>query len=384
MAAQTPEPQNSTSEVEKQRIINELGREMLVIRTERLNRWLTGIATFLAISGFIGFAVFPKLENDARRSVNNAQESVKKLKTIVDDVGKSAKQTKQIVVDARASISEAQKIIVTIQENAKESSELLDVVRRELGRAKEFRLEIAKIFTEVSEVKKQTLEEKDKNDTPKILNDLKLYNRKGFVKLWARQYEAAIKDYDVVIKKVNSLKTKSSEIYEKNWGHVKTAIAYRNRGRAKAALRQYDKAITDYTEALKLKNDSIVYKNRGNAKAALKKYQGAIDDYGKAINLKTNFASAYYDRGKAKVALSLNRKGKEKLRLRKEAKKDFEEAIKLGGKSGNKLLVSSAERALRGLTPRRPPRYFGWVPKPGERERLLRSPFAPWERPYLR
>ena len=32
MAAQTPEPQNSISEVEKQRIMNELGREMLVIR----------------------------------------------------------------------------------------------------------------------------------------------------------------------------------------------------------------------------------------------------------------------------------------------------------------------------------------------------------------
>ena len=342
---------------------------MLDHQAGRLSRWMTTITIFLIIGGFVGFKIFDDLKDDAQRSVENARASGNKLEKIVGDMELRAQRTKQIVANARKGVEESQQIIVAIQENARESSELLDVVRRELERAKEFRSGIGKIFTEVREVKKQMLAKGDQKNNTQILNDLNAYNQMGFVKLWSKQYKAAIADYAKVIEKANSLKTKSSETYARNWGDAKTAEVYKNRGKALAALRKFDKTITDYTNALELKKDAAVYKNRGNAKAALKNYQGSIDDYDEAINQKTDFASAYYDRGKARAAL------KQKDQIDK-AKEDFRKAIKLASNDGDKLLVSLARRALRNLTPRRPPRYSGWVPKPGERERLYRTPFG--------
>ena len=44
---------------------------------------------------------------------------------------------------------------------------------------------------------------------------------------------------------------------------------------------------------------AIAYNNRGSAKANLKKYKEAIEDFDKAIEINPNFAEAY--RGRARV-----------------------------------------------------------------------------------
>ena len=76
------------------------------------------------------------------------------------------------------------------------------------------------------------------------------------------------------------------------------AKSYCERGIAYYKKREYDKAIADYSEAIKLKPDyAEAYSNR--AKAYLKKadFDRAIVDYTKAIELNPQDVDAYYTRG---------------------------------------------------------------------------------------
>ena len=63
------------------------------------------------------------------------------------------------------------------------------------------------------------------------------------------------------------------------------ASAYYNRGNAYYYKRNYDKAVEDYTEAIRLNPNYVdVYENRGSAYTAAK----AINDYTEAIRIKPN------------------------------------------------------------------------------------------------
>ena len=63
-------------------------------------------------------------------------------------------------------------------------------------------------------------------------------------------------------------------------------------------LKNYEKAIADYTKAIELRpDDASAYNNRGISFVALKNNEKAIADYTKAIKLKPDFASAYNNRG---------------------------------------------------------------------------------------
>ena len=69
-------------------------------------------------------------------------------------------------------------------------------------------------------------------------------------------------------------------------------------------LEDYQGAIEDYTQAIRLKPDlAEAYYNRGLAKSDLGDKQGAIADFNEAIRLKPDYANAYYNRGDAKYAL---------------------------------------------------------------------------------
>ena len=64
------------------------------------------------------------------------------------------------------------------------------------------------------------------------------------------------------------------------------SAAYSNRGRAKNALEQYESALADCNEAIRLKSDyAAAYKNRGIAYAGLGKIQEAKADYQTALKL---------------------------------------------------------------------------------------------------
>ena len=83
-------------------------------------------------------------------------------------------------------------------------------------------------------------------------------------------------------------------------GSTQSTHAYNNRGFARADKKEYDKAIADFSEAIRLDpKDATAYYNRGIAWAGKNEYDKAIADYSEAIRLDPKDASAYINRGAA-------------------------------------------------------------------------------------
>ncbi len=77
-----------------------------------------------------------------------------------------------------------------------------------------------------------------------------------------------------------------------------SAEAYLKRGNTYLDKAEYDKAIKDYSEAIRLDPTlATAYYKRGNAYADKKEFDKAIEDYGDAIRLDPKYAGAYYNRG---------------------------------------------------------------------------------------
>ena len=75
---------------------------------------------------------------------------------------------------------------------------------------------------------------------------------------------------------------------------------YYNRGRAWRAKKDYDRAIADYNEAIRLDPKApVYYYNRAAAWFAKGDLDRAIADYNQAIRLDPKYDIAYYDRGDA-------------------------------------------------------------------------------------
>ncbi len=127
-----------------------------------------------------------------------------------------------------------------------------------------------------------------------------IYNYRGYAYNEKGEYDLAIADY------TESIKLKPS------------ASAYSNRGSAYNWKGDYDSAIKDCTESIKLKPNYSAYSNRGCAYTGKGDYDSAIKDCTESIKLKPN-APAYSNRGSA-----YNGKGDYDSAI-----KDFNEAINL-------------------------------------------------------
>ena len=107
---------------------------------------------------------------------------------------------------------------------------------------------------------------------------------RGNAKLDRGDFNGAIADYDETIR----LKPDS-------------ASAWNNRGVAKGNTGNHDDAIADYDEAIRLKpDDAETWNNRGIAKSEKGDLDGATTDYDEAIRLKPDLAHAWNNRGLAK------------------------------------------------------------------------------------
>ena len=82
-----------------------------------------------------------------------------------------------------------------------------------------------------------------------------------------------------------------------NWSGRNLAWAYNNRGNAYRALGQYDRAIRDLSEAIRLRTDYVVaYTNRGYAFFLMRDYNSALFDLDRAVDLDPDYALAYENR----------------------------------------------------------------------------------------
>ena len=76
------------------------------------------------------------------------------------------------------------------------------------------------------------------------------------------------------------------------------AAIYFNRGVTWREMGDHDRAIQDYTEAIKLNpNFEQAFFNRGNAYEEKGQLERAIQDYNRAIELKPDYAKAFNNRG---------------------------------------------------------------------------------------
>ncbi len=82
------------------------------------------------------------------------------------------------------------------------------------------------------------------------------------------------------------------------------AKAYNDRGSAYRMMKLYEKALADYTEAIRYQSNPYYYNNRGSVKAKLSDWEGAVADYTQAFALDTSYYRTLNNRGVAYLNLA--------------------------------------------------------------------------------
>jgi len=124
------------------------------------------------------------------------------------------------------------------------------------------------------------------DDAESAPNRARAYSNRGAAYYDKSEFDRAIADFIEAVK------------IDTNLVPPYFALAYSRRGLVSAEKKDYDQAIADYSEAIKLNPNSIeVYKDRGVAYGNKNDYDRAIDDFNHAIKLDPNYALAYNNRG---------------------------------------------------------------------------------------
>jgi len=130
------------------------------------------------------------------------------------------------------------------------------------------------------------------------------YTKRGIAWHDKGDYDKAIEDFDEAIRLDPT-----------------SAISYNYRGFALSAKGEYDKAIEDFDEAIRLDpTNAAACNNRGLAWSGKGEYDKAIRDYNKAVRIDPKLAAAFNNRG---FALSSSKGEHDK------AIKDYNEAVRL-------------------------------------------------------
>jgi len=137
------------------------------------------------------------------------------------------------------------------------------------------------------------------------------------------------------------------------------------RGTAKNDLKDYQAAIADYDEAIRLKPDYAgAFHNRGISKFNMKDNPGAIADFDEALRLKPDDAGALHNRGVAKLKLAESRQDdtskeaeenrderlKKELERENGALNDFRQAMRLDPTDENIKIFESLIRYITNLS----------------------------------
>jgi tetratricopeptide (TPR) repeat protein len=118
------------------------------------------------------------------------------------------------------------------------------------------------------------------------------FNNRGVGYYKKQDYDRAIADYDQAIR-VDPLPGVAAD----DRGRTGTNV-YNNRGYAYFAKKDHARAIADYDRAIKVDpKDPLVYNNRGLAYSDTGEFDRAIADFGEAIRLDPKYAVATNNRG---------------------------------------------------------------------------------------
>lgn len=121
----------------------------------------------------------------------------------------------------------------------------------------------------------------DKGETAK--NRADAYHKRGIALRRKRDYDGAIADQDEAIRLDR-----------------KYAIAFYERGIAYERKRDYDRAIKDFSQAIQLDPKfHLAFKERGSAYSKKSEYDRAIQDYNQAVKLNPEYVAALSNRGDA-------------------------------------------------------------------------------------
>lgn len=113
---------------------------------------------------------------------------------------------------------------------------------------------------------------------------------------------------------------KTRRLFDKPISKGDLAIAYTNRGGTYSDKGEFDRAIADFDQAIKLSPNLVgAYYNRGKTYHRKGNYHRAIADYTQAVSLNPKFVEAYSNRGNAY----------EKSGQRDKAVADFRKALEL-------------------------------------------------------
>jgi tetratricopeptide (TPR) repeat protein len=142
------------------------------------------------------------------------------------------------------------------------------------------------------------------------------------------QYDRAIEDYDQAIRL-----------------NPNNALAFFSRGRAYANKGQLDRAIEDYDRAIRLNpNDALALVGRGSAYVGKGQYDRAIEDLDQAIRLNPNYADAFFNRGN--LYLSADKGPSDR------AIEDYDQAIRLNPNYAEAFFVRGAAYFAKGQSDR--------------------------------
>ena len=133
------------------------------------------------------------------------------------------------------------------------------------------------------------------------------YFLRGNAKAEIRDYERAKQDYDLAVyyKSRPYLSINSNLAHKTVFNPIIFQPLYFNRGNVKSKLNDYEGALADYDEALRVGGEdySELFYNRANVKAMLYRFEDAIDDYNEAIRRSPHHLHARFNKGNALIIL---------------------------------------------------------------------------------
>ena len=290
------------ADVETERLFNELRRELLDDRAKAIDdrakmidRWLEATAIFLtllgvaaAILGYFGFKRLDRIEGEARENMEESE--------------RHAQEAQRYVEEIRAKRDEADSSLKGI--NAKIAGD-----------------DPAKASEVVESVKQNP--------------DSTLINQAVAVAISLQQQSKVKEAIEKWRSIANTAEGTDNDLAARAWFSVGYLTSPKN-----TPGEDFGEAVKAYDKVIELDPSyAVAYFNRGNAKASLDQTEAAIDDYDAAIGLNASYAVAYFNRGNAKAQLAHI----------DEARRDFEMVLNLAQAAGNTDLMIQARAALGNL-----------------------------------